>query len=248
MNNSIKLDLQKAIAENGFALATQVLSAKSIESIIDVIATSQKSKFVKCRGNSMYAMRNLLQVVPEIQALVSQPPISALACAILGADANPVKAILFDKTAEANWKVAWHQDVTIAVKEKKSVVGFSPWSEKAGIPHVQPPVEILENLLTLRIHLDDCDGENGALKVIPKSHLYGKLDFETINRFQQAGMHICMAKAGDVLLMRPLLLHSSSASIKPSHRRVLHIEYSAIALPSGLEWFNTIRIAIALHG
>lgn len=237
MNNQTQL-IQKAIASNGFAVVTQVLSAESIESIINAIANTQKSNFVKCRGNSMYAMRNLLQVVPEIQTLASQPPIASLAEAILGA-ARPIKAILFDKTAEANWKVALHQDVTIAVKEKKSVEGFSAWSEKAGIPHVQAPVEILENLLTLRIHLDDCNGENGALKVIPTSHLYGKLDSKDIDRFKLAGnVHTCIAKAGDVLLMRPLLLHSSSASVKPSHRRVLHIEYSAIALPGGLEWFN----------
>lgn len=132
------------------------------------------------------------------------------------------------------------QDLIIAVKEKKAVEGFSAWSEKGGIPHVQPPVEILENLLTLRIHLDDCDADNGALKVIPKSHLYGKLNSEQIICLKQAAkVYICTAKAGDVLMMRPLLLHSSSASVQPCDRRVLHIEYGALKLPDGLEWFNS---------
>lgn len=176
----------------------------------------------------------------EVQALASKLPIIDLATTVLGTNALAVKAILFDKTAEANWKVAWHQDLTIAVKEKKAVEGFSAWSEKAGIPHVQPPVEILENLLTLRIHLDDCDADNGALKVMPKSHLHGKLDSEQISHLGETGKaYICTAKAGDVLAMRPLLLHSSSASVQPCHRRVLHIEYAGFKLPEGLEWFNT---------
>lgn len=239
MNNKIELLLQKAIANDGFALVEQVLTTQTIESLIEAIASAQKSSFAKCRGNSIYAIRNLLQV-PEVQALASEPPIIDLADKVLGTNAYPVKGFLFDKTAKANWKVAWHQDITIAVKEKKPVKGFYPWSEKAGIPHVQPPVEILQNLLTLRIHLDNCDGDNGALKVIPKSHLYDKLDSEQISHLGQTRKaYICTAKAGDVLMMRPLLLHSSSASVQPCHRRVLHIEYATLKLPGGLEWGNT---------
>ncbi len=41
-----------------------------------------------------------------------------------------VRAIYFDKTSEANWSVAWHQDKTIAVKEKVNIPGFEPWSIK----------------------------------------------------------------------------------------------------------------------
>lgn len=238
MNNEVEFFLQKAIANDGFAVVLKVLSEETIESLIEAIASSQKSIFVKCRGNSIYAIRNLLEV-PEVRALASKPPIIDLANAVLGT-ALAVKALLFDKTTQANWKVAWHQDLTIAVKEKKAVEGFSAWSEKAGIPHVQPPVEILENLLTLRIHLDDCNADNGALKVIPKSHLYGKIDSEQISHLKQAAkVHTCTASSGDVLVMRPLLLHSSSASVQPRHRRVLHIEYAALKLPSGLEWFNS---------
>lgn len=240
MNNSIELDLQKTVADNGFAIVEQVLTGQTIEALIQAIALAQKSMFAKHRSGSMYAMRNVLKAIPAIQALASSPRISSLASAVLGINAYPIKAILFDKTAKANWKVAWHQDLTIAVAAKKPVAGFGPWSEKAGIPHVQPPVEILENLLTLRIHLDDCNADNGALKVIPKSHLDGKLDSETIHSLKQTGnVHVCTAKAGDVLVMRPLLLHSSSPAVQPSHRRVLHVEYSALNLPGGLKWANS---------
>ena len=159
---------QKAIIEDGFAVVEGVLSSQQIQTLIEAIARASNSTFAKRRSGSTYAMRNILTAIPEIQALATSPSVISIAQTVLGDRAFPIKALLFDKTPAANWKVSWHQDLTIAVKDKKTINGFAPWSVKAGIPHVQPPVEILENLLTLRIHLDNCDIENGALKVIPK--------------------------------------------------------------------------------
>jgi hypothetical protein len=68
----------------------------------------------------------------------------------------PVRAIYFDKTPDSNWNVAWHQNLTIAVRERRDAAGFGPWSVKAGVPHVQPPVELLEHLVAVRLHLDPC--------------------------------------------------------------------------------------------
>jgi hypothetical protein len=81
---------------------------------------------------------------------------------ILGSNFLPVRGILFDKIPDANWKVPWHQDVTIAVQEKVEAEGFGPWSIKADVLHVQPPASILEQMLSIRLHLDDCGEENGA--------------------------------------------------------------------------------------
>jgi len=114
--------------------------------------------------------------------------------------------------------------------------------QKAGIVHVQPPIEVLENLITLRIHLDNCDRNNGALKIIPGSHPHGKIaaiDIECWKKSRQ--VHSCEMQAGDILVMRPLLLHSSSSSINLIYRRVLHIEYSATNLPDGLEWCDSLN-------
>ena len=161
---------------------------------------------------------------------------------VLDAEAIPVKAFVFDKTPQANWKVAWHQDLTIAVKKYQPVPEFSNWSQKAGVVHVQPPIEILEKLLTLRIHLDNCDRNNGALKIIPGSHRYGKLALTDIEQWKKSSPVLtCEVQAGDVLVMRPLLLHSSSPATSPTHRRVLHLEYAAINLPDGLEWCEAIN-------
>jgi ectoine hydroxylase-related dioxygenase (phytanoyl-CoA dioxygenase family) len=108
---------------------------------------------------------------------------------------------------------------------------------KAGIVHVQPPTEILDAMLTIRIHLDDCDENNGALRVIPKSHLHGRLNSSSIQNHKSAiPEQICCVPKGGALLMKPLLLHASSSAINPSHRRVIHIEYCAAELPCGLRW------------
>jgi ectoine hydroxylase-related dioxygenase (phytanoyl-CoA dioxygenase family) len=155
----------------------------------------------------------------------------------LPAEPRPVRAIYFDQSAEANWGVPWHQDLTIALRARVEVAGFGPWSTKEGIPHVQPPADLLAQMLTIRQHLDDTDESNGALQVLPGSHREGRLSNDRIREWRaRRAEFLCSAAAGDALLMRPLLLHASGHSTSPRHRRVLHIEYAGFALPEALEW------------
>jgi len=167
------------------------------------------------------------------------PTLRAHVEVVLGEEAFPVRAILFDKTPEANWKVAWHQDLTIAVAEKREAAGFTAWSEKDGVCHVQPPTAILERMLTARIHLDPCGPENGPLRILPASHRKGRLSPTVISELRATGQQtVCTAEEGDALFMRPLILHASSPASNPAHRRVLHIEYSADFLPDSLQWHD----------
>lgn len=153
---------------------------------------------------------------------------------------RPVRSILFDKSEERNWPVAWHQDRTIAVSSREDVEGFGPWSVKEGIPHVVPPLSILESMITLRIHLDDTPEENGALQVCPGSHRHGVLGKEDIEEWVNKGITTIDCEAGDVLSMSPLLLHSSKRSLSPARRRILHFEYAERdRLPSALGWYES---------
>ncbi len=145
----------------------------------------------------------------------------------------PVRGILFDKTPQGNWKVPWHQDLSIAVASRVEVPGFEPWSIKDGVVHVQPPVQVLEAMVTLRLHLDDCGLDNGPLRVLPGTHLLGKV--ETPPAVPEV---VCCLPAGGALLMRPLLMHASSAATGPGRRRVIHLEFACESLPGGLEWAN----------
>lgn len=171
--------------------------------------------------------------VPEVAALAG----SAKIISLLGHGFLPVRSIFFDKTPETNWLVPWHQDLSIAAKPRIDVPGYGPWSIKDGVPHVQPPIQILETMVTVRLHLDDCNESNGALRVVPGSHLFGRLDAAGIAKVRSNQKEaFCSMQAGDALLMRPLLLHASSEAPAPLHRRVIHLEYSASQLPNGLEW------------
>jgi hypothetical protein len=198
----------------------------------------QRNLRYKKRRNQVYGMRDLLHMMPSVQDLLASITIQAILEPILG-EPHLIRGLFFDKLPEANWGVDWHQDLTIAVRNRIDLAGFSAWSIKSGIPHVIPPTEILERILILRIHLDQADALNGALQVIPGSHRYGRLtDAEIDNWAQSSTPVICSAPQGSVLLMRPLLLHSSSASVNPRHRRILHIEFSPDRLPGGLEWYG----------
>ena len=73
--------------------------------------------------------------------------------------------------------------------------------------------------------------------MLPGSHRLGRLTPNQIQelRARQSDV-LCTIATGDALLMRPLLLHASGRSTSQRHRRVLHIEYAAFALPEELSW------------
>jgi ectoine hydroxylase-related dioxygenase (phytanoyl-CoA dioxygenase family) len=221
---------------DGFAIVPGVLDSEEIGELITSFENLGENDSFRKRGG-VFAVRNLLDVSPEVRAFAESPRIRQIVTSILGEPAFPVRGILLDKTPEANWKVPWHQDLTIAVAERKDAEGFGPWSTKAGVLHVQPPAVVLENMLSVRIHLDPCGAENGALKVVPGSHLHGRLPEQDINRFvAENSAAVCAVNAGDAMLMRPLLLHASSPSSAPAHRRVIHLDFAASDLPAGLQW------------
>jgi ectoine hydroxylase-related dioxygenase (phytanoyl-CoA dioxygenase family) len=228
--------LDQTVQDKGFAVLNGVVPAEAVDAVLASLAAVDHAAAIERRG-SVHAIRNLLEAVPEVQALARSPFVRALVDEVLGPHAFVVRGLLFDKTPEANWKVAWHQDLTIAVLEQKDVPGFGPWSEKAGIPHVQPPWSVLVTMLTVRIHLDVCGEENGPVQVIPGSHRYGRLSTNDIAEWREKrSSTVCTTDRGGVLLMRPLILHASSSARVPAHRRVIHLEFAATELPGGLEW------------
>ncbi len=181
--------------------------------------------------------RGLLARSRPVRALGVSDPALALARALAGAAARPVKATLFDKTEGANWTLPWHQDLTVALRQPADAPGFSRWSRKSGVTHAEAPLGVLKRMVALRIHLDDCDAGNGPLLVVPGSHRRGKLSAAARRELTAApAARPCTAEAGDVLAMHPLLLHRSAPAEAPSHRRVIHLEYAAAALPAGLTW------------
>jgi hypothetical protein len=225
--------LDCVLVEQGFAVVPNVLGHEEVDSLIEAIETE-----IQIQGSSA-GVRLPHDVFPAIRDLVNGGAMRELIEPALGKEARVVRAILFNKTAERNWGVPWHQDLTIAVAERREVAGFMGWSVKEGVNHVQAPREVLEARLTVRLHLDDCGAENGPLRVLPGTHRDGWLDTERIERAKaEVDEAVCLADRGGAVLMRPLLLHASSRATKPGHRRVLHLEFAAGELPGGLRYFS----------
>ncbi len=225
---------------HGFAIVPQIVETETASYLCEELKSIGFDEAVSQRGGTAFGVRNLLNVAPAVKDFAGSPIVRELIEPIAGKEAKVIRGIFFDKTPEANWKVAWHQDLTIAVREKKEAEGFDSWSVKASILHVQPPVSVLENILTVRIHLDETDESNGALKVVPGSHKYGRLSSQVISKLKEEnGIVTCPISKGGALLMRPLLLHASSAASKAEHRRVIHLEFSSSELPQGLTWYGT---------
>ena len=215
------------IQPDGYTIIPSVLTEKQIAQL-----KAEIQQFVK--GDSAYGIRQIHRKIPAISQLARSPSIIKH---LNYSDRKPrlVKAIYFNKTLQNNWFVGWHQDKTICVREKIKTPGFVNWTVKQGVVHVQPPLYIMQKIITLRLHLDITNSDNGALQVIPRSH-HRILNSHEIEIKTASAPQICKVQAGDALIMSPLILHSSSKSLTPNNRAIIHLEYSTARLPNNLQW------------
>lgn len=165
-------------------------------------------------------------------------PADALASSLLGPCARAVRAVFFDKTPAHNWSLGWHQDRTVAVRERREVPGFADWTVKSGIAHCVPPFDYLARMLTFRIHLDDVGETNAPLLVSPGTHLRLIAEPDIPAEVERHGRFACLAKTGDIWAYSTPILHASGRAGAPGRRRVLQLLYTADDLPAGLSWLG----------
>jgi ectoine hydroxylase-related dioxygenase (phytanoyl-CoA dioxygenase family) len=220
-------ELPNTIELDGFAIIPRCLDDSLIKRLSESFDDTQ------------YGQRNLLSE-PVIKKLALSQEVLRVIAPVLGPNCFATKGILFNKTQKSNWKVPWHQDLTITVQERIEAEGFGPWTIKGGVVNVQPREDVLRGILAIRIHLDANDHQNRPLRVIPGSHKHGRLPAEQIAKWDKSGSVECLVPKGGALLMRPLLLHASSACLLPKSRRVIHLEYSSLDLPCGLRWLTKV--------
>lgn len=223
------MDRASTIATNihllGYDILPNILNPHEIQGLIQVLGNPEGP-----------GKRDVLSIA-AVGALAISSRLLDLVGACIPGKPRAVRGLYFDKSPDTNWAVTWHQDVTLVVKGQAEVAGFGPWSIKDGMPHVQPPANLLEQMVTVRFHLDDCDENNGALHVLVGSHCFGRATPADIKHLSnECDEYICRVPAGGAMFMRPLLLHCSKRSQSNRHRRVLHIEYAGFDLPKPLEW------------
>jgi ectoine hydroxylase-related dioxygenase (phytanoyl-CoA dioxygenase family) len=216
-------ELRQQVEQDGFAVVPLCLDESTVEQLGGQFQDTQDSQ------------RSLLSI-PSICQLATSEPVRALMEATLGPKCFAVRGIFFNKTQSANWKVVWHQDLTISVRERRDVEGFGPWTMKDGVLHVQPPAEVMSSMLAIRLHLDENGPDNGPLRVIAGSHKQGRLSVEQVAGLKKENAVMCCVPKGGALLMRPMLLHASSKCVAPKPRRVIHLEFATTDLPHGLKW------------
>lgn len=163
-----------------------------------------------------------------VASIANSPQLTEIACTILGKMAFPYRATVFEKSPGSNWLVVWHQDTALPVFSRIELAGWGPWSIKEGVDYAHAPASVLAQVLALRVHLDDSNADNGPLRVLPGTHVYGVLSDDRIHELAtQVRAVSCLVPKGGVLAMSPLLIHASSKLNLESPRRVLHIEYAA---------------------
>jgi ectoine hydroxylase-related dioxygenase (phytanoyl-CoA dioxygenase family) len=221
----------------GFALLRAVVDPGRLARLAECADEAALLPGARQRHGATFAARGLLAKSPRLAKLLDQVGISELAGAALGEHAFAIDALLFDKIPESNWKVPGHQDVVMPVRSREDEPGFSSFTEHDHVVYVQPPAEALERLVAARVHLDDSTEDTGAIAVVPGTHRK-KLGDEELRSFERSDYRVCEARAGDVLLMKPLLLHRSAPARVPSRRRVLHVVYACREPGERVRWLR----------
>jgi Phytanoyl-CoA dioxygenase (PhyH) len=217
------------VDDRGFSIVDGLFTRAEMAQVLEALSSID---VVRTRAGARLVLR-----VPAVWQLAMDPRLIGLASFFVGPTPVAFRATLFDKSPTANWLVTWHQDTALPMREHVPLPHWGPWSTKSGVLYAHAPASALEQVIALRVHLDDTTDANGPLRVLPGTHLQGVLTEEQVATIATEIAAVdCIAPAGSVVVMRPLTVHASSTSRTDDPRRVLHIEYaSGLQLGPGIE-------------
>jgi len=210
--------------KNGFTILPDAISHVACDELIATISS---------RDTGKAGSRGLLgnKVIAHTANVLRE---RLLGLGLLGEQHRPVQCSLFAKGDGISWSVTPHQDLSVPVANRVDVPEWGGWSRKENVWFAQPPTAFLENLIAARLQLDSNASETGPLEVVPGSHMLGRLASASVSQHAEHRIK-CVVPRGGVLVMRPLLIHSSGKPLSPSPRRVLHFLFGPL-LPTGLSW------------
>lgn len=216
--------------DDGFAVLPHILT----DAVCAEISSSMAQIYsgVGCRSLLDFSWcKDLAQTIRHHRVIARSLPHDPVA----------VQCTYFEKSRDQNWLVPIHQDLSIPVYDKIEHPALTGWSEKDGSQFVQPPEMVLQEMVAVRLHLDECGANDGPLRIVPGSHKAGRLSNEmALATRDNIGEVVCTVAKGGALLLRPLVLHASSKATGHSRRRVLHFVFGPRILPFGLRWQHAV--------
>jgi len=221
-----RTSLPVALDAQGVVLLPALLNAAQLSRLWAAIAQETLVGAVRGRSGAAYGARGLLRARPELVQQLAEVGLPSIAGAALRRPAVPIDAVSFDKHVAANWAVPSHQDVVVPVPAGAELSSLRNVRIRDGVTYAEPAECVLRELVALRISFDDAGVENGALEVVPGSHLRGRLSDADLRRTSLADYRQYPSRAGDVLLVKPLVVHRSARSLVPARRRVLQVVYA----------------------
>lgn len=158
----------RSLQRDGFCLLRQAVAKEAVSQMLvlfsDTFNFDADGVLARSSRGHVYAARNLIASIPEVATVWQCEPLLTFLRGQLGESFGLVRALFFDKPPDRTWALAWHKDTAIAVKDNSIASGyFSRPTMKAGVPHLIACDEVLKQMLTLRIHLDEVTNENGPL-------------------------------------------------------------------------------------
>lgn len=219
-STSVAVRINRMQINTGHAIFDRTFTPTEMERVLAILSTTTMDR-------TRAGVRHVLNI-PVVHDLSHDARLMQMAREFVGRAAVPFRAALFDKSPGANWLVAWHQDTALPLRERTEQEGWGPWSTKAGVLYAHAPAWALEQVVALRVSLDDSTVTNGPLRVLPDTHQRGVFSDTQIQQLvRQTNAVECIAASGSVVAMRPLTIHASSKSVDDRPRRILHIEYAA---------------------
>ena len=225
--------MKTELDKRGYTIIESIYSNKEVDEILSYLDSKNFS--------GQFGVREFLYQNSDIAKKVFTKKLLEVIKQIAPNCKKSIKSIYFDKPPSSNWIVNWHQDLTVNLQNRLEINGYKNWRENDERIVAQPNKELLESIFTIRIHLDDCTKENGALRVIEESHLNGAIDITEWIKTKIGQETICEVTKGGVLIMKPLVLHSSRRTENRMNRRVIHIEFTDQELPIGLKWKERVE-------
>lgn len=182
--------MNQQLNQKGYCVISNLLKASDLEALISASENFSKVS-VDIRKNVFEHSVSIKEIFSSVRDKLD---------IVIGGCIMTDYCFYLEKTTNKNWPLKLHQDFNFPDYLNLSKEEEEHW---------------LTNGFWVRVNLDANNRDTGALKVIPQSHLKGRH-----SSFNPEDAIFVEVEAGDIVLFKPLLYHSSDKMKVVGQRRV----------------------------